>query len=62
MSNSATNVTVGKPKVGGAVFVGATTLTMPNDATSELASGFTGLGYCSEGRSHNSLHSLFAII
>lgn len=53
MSNSATNVTVGKPKVGGAVFVGATTLTMPNDATSELASGFTGLGYCSEDGATN---------
>lgn len=47
-TNNEAYVSTGKPKVGGAVFVGATTLTMPTDAVTALASGFVGLGYCSE--------------
>lgn len=42
------NVSAGKPKVGGAVSVGATTLVLPTDATTALAEGFANLGYCSE--------------
>lgn len=47
MSNNASNVTTGKPKVGGAVYVGATTATLPTAADGALT-GFTCLGYCSE--------------
>lgn len=42
------NVAVGKPKVGGAVHYGATSLTLPTDSTTALASGFEDLGYCSD--------------
>ena len=45
---NANMVTAGKPKVGGAISVGATTLTMPTDATTALAQGFDNLGYVSE--------------
>lgn len=44
---TATNVTTGKPKVGGAIYKGAITATLPTDATTALT-GFTSLGYCSE--------------
>lgn len=46
--NTATNVSTGKPKVGGAFFRGATTLTLPTTADGTLASGFACLGYCSD--------------
>lgn len=42
------NVSAGKPKLGGAVHVGAPSLTLPTDATTALAAGFANLGYCSE--------------
>lgn len=48
MANNEAFVSTGKPKVGGAVFVGPTSLTLPTDAVSELASGFEGMGYCSD--------------
>ena len=32
MANNAANVTTGKPKVGGAIYVGATTATLPTAA------------------------------
>ena len=47
MSNNAANVSTGKPKVGGAVYVAATTATLPTAADATLT-GFTCLGYCSE--------------
>lgn len=47
MATNASYVTTGKPKVGGAVFVGATTATLPTDATTALTD-FNDLGYCSE--------------
>lgn len=47
MANNAANVSTGKPKIGGAVFAGETTATLPTNAVSTLT-GFTGLGYCSE--------------
>lgn len=47
-NNNTANVTAGKPKVGGAVFTGATTLTLPTDASTALADGFANLGYISE--------------
>lgn len=47
-TNTVTNVTVGKPKVAGAVYVAPTGTTLPTDATTALNAGFVGLGYCSE--------------
>ena len=47
-TNTEAYVSTGKPKVGGAVFVGATTLTPPTDAVTALAEGFAGMGYVSE--------------
>ena len=41
------NVSTAKPKVGGAVYVGATTATLPTDTTTALT-GFTSLGYISD--------------
>ena len=47
MANTAANVSTGKPKVGGAVYAGETSATLPTDAVSTFT-GFTCLGYCSE--------------
>lgn len=48
MAQTATNVSAAKPPVAGSVSIGATSLTMPTDATTALASGFTPLGYIAE--------------
>lgn len=48
MANTATNVTAGKPRVGGAIYVEtASTSSLPTSADAELT-GFTSLGYVSE--------------
>lgn len=47
MANLATNVSAGKPAVGGAVYTGATSATLPTATDSALTS-FTSLGYISE--------------
>lgn len=44
---TASNVSAGKPKVGGAVYVGPLTATLPDD-TADALTGFSDLGYCSE--------------
>lgn len=48
MSNLASNVTVGKPKVGGAVYVAPTGTALPTSAVASLNVAFECLGYISE--------------
>ena len=43
-----TNVSVGKPAVGGAIYRAALGSTIPTDATTSLASAYKQLGYVSE--------------
>ena len=53
MSN-VNNVSVGQPKVGGAVYVAPTGTTLPTDATTSLNVAFVCLGYISEDGLTNS--------
>ena len=48
MANTATNVTVGKPKVGGAIYVAPLGSTLPTDSSTALDAAFKCLGYVSE--------------
>lgn len=48
MANNKNNVSVGKPKTGGAVFTAPTGTTVPTDATTALAEAFICLGYISD--------------
>ena len=48
MATTATNVTVGKPKVGGAVHWAPLATTLPTSATDILDAAFVDLGYVSE--------------
>ena len=47
-TNTAANVSAGKPNIGGAVYRAVSGTTPPTDATTSLAAAFKGLGYCSE--------------
>ena len=47
-SNDASNVSFGKPKATGAVYVAPVGTTVPTNATSNLDAAFKGLGYVSE--------------
>lgn len=48
MPNDVSSVAVGKPKVGGAVFIAPVDSTLPTDATTALDKAFECLGYISE--------------
>lgn len=48
MANTATNVTAGKPKVGGAIYRAPIGTALPTDATTALGNAFVCLGYVSE--------------
>jgi len=54
-SNNSSNVAVGKPKTGGAVFVAPKATAAPTDASTALASAFANVGYCSEDGLTNSV-------
>lgn len=46
--SSVANVSAGKPRVGGAIYWGATTLTAPTAADATLPAGFNNVGYISD--------------
>jgi hypothetical protein len=55
--NDASNVSFGKPKATGAVFVAPAGTTIPTNATSALDAAFKGLGYVSEDGLVNSVET-----
>lgn len=48
MSNTATNVSVGKPRIGGGIYRAPLGTTLPTDAATELDEAFVSVGYISE--------------
>lgn len=54
MGNKTTNVTTGKPKITGAIFVAPAGSTLPTDATTALDVAFKCLGYAGEDGVTNS--------
>lgn len=54
MDNDKSNITIGLPKAGGAVYWAPLTATLPRDATTGLSEAFVNLGYISdEGLTHS---------
>lgn len=59
MSNNVNNVSVGKPKIGGAAFAAPAGTAAPVNAVSELSQAYKGLGYISdEGVKNNGERSV----
>lgn len=56
-NNNASNVSVGKPKVGGSIKVAPVGTTLPTDAVSALDVAFENLGYVSDAGLTNSSNS-----
>ena len=54
-NNNSSNVTAGKPKVGGSVFRAPTGTTLPTDASTALNSAFVNQGYCSSDGFKNNM-------
>ena len=54
-TNDVANVSVGKPRAGGAVFVAPSSATVPQNAVAPLATEFVNVGYCSEDGLTNSV-------
>ena len=54
MANTATNVTTGKPRITGGVYVAPRTATLPTDASTALGNDYVSLGYISEDGVENS--------
>lgn len=48
MANNASNVSAGKPKITGSIFVAPLGTTLPTDASTALADAFQGMGYVSD--------------
>ncbi len=46
--NTTTNVSMGKPKIGGSIFVAPLGTTVPSNATTNLNNAFENVGYISE--------------
>lgn len=55
MPNTASNVSVGKPKAAGGVYSAPIATALPTNATTALASGYVGLGYVSDAGLVNSI-------
>lgn len=54
MAQTTANVSAAKPPVGGSIYVADTSVTLPTNASSELGTGWTALGYISEDGLTNS--------
>ena len=48
MANTVSNVSAGKPQASGSIYIAEAGTTLPTDASTALASGFTCLGYVSD--------------
>jgi len=57
MTNTASNVSFGKPKATGAVFIAPSGTAVPTDATTALVAAYKSMGYISEDGLVNSVKS-----